>query len=101
MMDLSQVSTELERLLEDCGIDEGWSDWLREFTDHIEHMAHTESEAERARLRHEILHYEQSVVGLSRYLPADDGKGACVQQKLAALLKTLDENVSLELWQNS
>ncbi len=93
-MELSEVFEELETLLEDCGIDDAWTEWLR---DHAERTEHTCCEQERATLLREIKDCESSLSQLSRYLPAATKEGDCPPKKLSKLLHALDVTVRQEL----
>ena len=90
-MKLNEVITELEVLLDECGLDEAWSDWLRECADRT---SHPRSEQELRRFLCKLQDCEKTFSQLNRYLPNSDQQGECASQKLNRLINALDHSLT-------
>ncbi len=93
-MQISEILSELESLLERNNLDECWSDWLHE--SEVKEAA-TPGEPGRAEILHEILNSENTLRELSAYLPHGDGSSECPEHELNTLLNSLDRSVRREL----
>jgi hypothetical protein len=93
-MELSEIFTELENLLEACGLDEAWSDWLRDYDDRTRHAC---SEQKRLELLARLEESEQMFLRLDPYLPSVISNGVHPHQKLNSLISTLDWTLRQEL----
>jgi hypothetical protein len=67
-MELNDIISELEKLMDDCGLDEGWSDWLRDWCDCAE-TAQTPGEFDH--LLHHLHDCEPTLGKLSSYPAAN------------------------------
>jgi hypothetical protein len=93
-MQLSEIFTELENLLESCGLDEAWSDWLRDFDEKTRHAC---NDQQRLVLLTHLEESEAMYLQLDPYLPAITSNGVLPHQKLSSLISALDWTVRQEL----
>lgn len=91
-MSIPETLHELEILLDDCGLDEGWSDWLRALE--LQAIA-----VHDVKTRHELMDLletiliEGELVDLIEFVPNHDEHGSNPQRRLEALIRALDENL--------
>jgi hypothetical protein len=86
-MELNEVIIELEALLDECGLDEAWSDWLRDCADKTMHPS---SEQELRRFLCKLQDCEETFRQLHRYLPDSDQNGEFASKRLNRLINALD-----------